>query len=213
MEPKGRRSLSFPKRRRCQSAQINLQYVPPMKSRITLALISFISALICSPSVRSDDSKQGQAEQLIRGHFQEHSIRHRGGSVVFEICFDLCDVFQWTGSPHSEDAWDFVALYEYKQGVGKESKEFISKAKASVQAAAKRMSAYCRDDSADSEAPFDCSWPQLAKSKGIRVGTSTYDEGERCFGWRDLSSDARPTRPHCRPVKELPWKSKSGRIK
>jgi hypothetical protein len=183
-----------------------------MNSRLPLTLLLVVSALICSPFGRSDDSKQRQVESLVRGQFQELSIRQQRGTVVLEICFDLCDVFQWRGYTHSEGAWDFVAAYEYKRGVGKESKDFISKGKATVQAAARRMSAYCKDESADVEAPFDCSWAALAKSKAIRVGTSAYDEGERCFGWRDLSSDARPTRPNCRPVKEVPWKRKASNI-
>ena len=178
-----------------------------MSSRLSLLLV--VLALICSPLSRSDDSKSGHIEQLVRGEFQELSIRQHQDTVALEICFDLCDVFQWHGSPHSEGVWDFVAAFEYKRGVGKGSKEFISKGKASVQAAVKRMSAYCRDESTDVEAPFDCSWAALAANKAIRVGTSAYDEGERCFGWRDLSSDARPTRPNCRPVKGVPWKRKS----
>ena len=182
-----------------------------MDRRLCLTLILSVSGLICSPLGWSDDSKQGQVEQLVRAQFQELSIRQQGASVVLEVCFDLCDVFQWRGPPHSEEAWDFVAAYEYKRGVGRQSNEFISKGKASVQTAVTRMSAHCRDDSADVEAPFDCSWAALAKSKVIRVGTSAYDEGERCFGWRDLNSDAQPTRPSCKPVKEVPWKRKAGK--
>jgi len=67
-------------------------------------------------------------------------------------------MFQWRGSPHSEEAWNFVAAYLKKKGVGKESKDFILNGKASVQAATKQMSAYCRADNADAKAPFDCSW-------------------------------------------------------
>jgi len=172
--------------------------------RLPLTLLALVSTFF-SPAGRCDDHKQGQVEQLVRTEFQELSITRRQEVVVLEVCFDLC-VFQCRGSPHADEAWDFVAAYLYKKGVGRESEAFISNAKASVQVAVKRMSAYCTADSVDAKAPFDCSWVPLAKSKSIRVGTSAYDEGERCFGWRDLSSDARPTRPHCRPVSAVPWK-------
>lgn len=175
---------------------------------LLLALLALVSTLF-SPPGWCDGGNQGQLEQLVRTEFQELSITRRQEVVVLEICFDLCDVFQWRGSLHSEEAWDFVATYLYKKGVGRESEPFISNGKASVQAAAKRMSPYCRADSADAKAPFECSWVPLAKSKSIRVGTSAYDEGERCFGWRDLSSDARPTRPNCMPVSIVPWKKRA----
>ena len=153
-------------------------------------------------------SAPGQSEKLLRQQFQELSVRQEKDVVVLELCFDVCDVFQWRGSPRAEFAWDFVAAYEYKRGVGKESADFISKGKKVAQAAIGRMSTYCREDNSDLDAPFDCSWSSLAKSKAIRVGTSIYDEGERCFGWYDLNSDAMPTRPNCKPIKGVPWKLK-----
>jgi hypothetical protein len=163
-----------------------------------------LAALFLSSSAVA--SKPGESETLVRREFKDLSVRQQKDAIVLEVCFDLCDVFQWRGSPQSEAAWDFVAAYEYKRGVGTESRDFIAKGKALVQAAAKRMASHCREDSSDVDAPFDCSWAELARSRAIRVGTSIYDEGERCFGWYDLTSNARPTRPNCRPVKGVPWK-------
>src|SRR5689334_7178825 len=91
------------------------------------AVLLLACALAHSPCGRSEDAKIGQPEQLVRSQFQELSMRQQGHTIVLEICFDLCDVFQWQGSPHSEGAWDFVVAYEYKRGVGKDSKEFISR--------------------------------------------------------------------------------------
>lgn len=82
---------------------------------LLLALLALVSTLF-SPPGWCDGGNQGQLEQLVRTEFQELSITRRQEVVVLEICFDLCDVFQWRGSLHSEEAWDFVATYLYKKG-------------------------------------------------------------------------------------------------
>jgi hypothetical protein len=171
---------------------------------VRTAFFVFIVTLIAAPaSARAVE--QGEAEKLIRETFPELSIRQNKNVVTLEVCFDLCDVFQWRGSRHSRAAWDFVAAYEYKKGVGTESDKFKSAVKGVLKDAVTRLAPYCKEDSSDSEVAFDCSWHELAKSKGVRVGSSKYDEGQRCFGWRDLTSKARPNRPHCRPFEKLPW--------
>jgi len=78
--------------------------------RLLLILFALVSTSF-SPLGRCDDGKQGQLEQLVRREFQELSTTRQQEVIVLKICFDLCDMFQWRGSPHSEEAWNFVATY------------------------------------------------------------------------------------------------------
>jgi len=171
-------------------------------------LSSYVATLLALAAASgpcwADGTKQGQLEQLVRNELRDLSLRQRKDLVTLEICSDLCDVFQWRGSPHSREAWDFVAAYEHKRGVGRDFKAYVSKARPVVLEAAKRMAPHCKEDSSDSESPFECSWAALAKSKSIRVGTSAYSEGQRCFGWWDLTSTQAPTRPSCTVLKPVP---------
>ena len=167
------------------------------------AITTLLLLMVASSPTSAED--QGATEQLIRSEFKELSLRHRNDVAILEVCFDLCDVFQWRGSPHSKEAWDFVAVYEYKRGVGKESKRFMMNGKPVVLGAVGQLAPLCEEDKSDAQAPYECSWAALAKKKAIRVGSSAYDEGQRCFGWRDLNSSARPNRAHCTSIKQPLW--------
>jgi hypothetical protein len=156
---------------------------------------------------------QSESERVIRGHFAGGRVgtalqlTEQEGVTTLEICFDQCDIYRWRGSPDKPAAWDFILAYEYKRGAISEDEQFLAAARKAATAAAKRMVPHCELN--PEQAEFDCTWVKLASSRGIRVGASTYDEGQRCFAWVNLSTGSTPDKWSCGPIRRSPWKNRS----
>jgi hypothetical protein len=154
-----------------------------------------------------------ESESVLRNAFRTGRpgtgflARNQAGVSSAEVCFDRCDVFQWTGSPHKAGVWDFIALYVHKVGFASEADIFSNNAQALLPVI-QRASIYCRTRSKD-PLDFDCDWSEYAKAQFIRVGIAAYDEGLRCFAWRDRESLSFPKKTRCDPIKDSPWKART----
>lgn len=175
------------------------------------AVFFIFTALLAANDVSSSRADiQSESERAIRKQFGSGrlgtglQLSQQGETTSLELCFDRCDVFRWRGSPHAPEIWDFVLAYEHKRGVGSIDDPFIAATQKIANAAAKRMRSHCKASSDQSD--LDCDWAALAKSKGIRVGLSNYDEGQRCFVWVNLSSNSIPDKWSCAPIKRHPRK-------
>jgi hypothetical protein len=151
------------------------------------------------------------SEKLIRTEFdasksgRAFSVRRHGAIVKVEVCFDQCDYFQWNVSSASAAAWDFIVLFEYKLGFASGVNTFKVAADRELPAIVKRFSTHCKVKSAES-IDFECDWDKLARDHSVKVGLAIYDEGKRCFAWRNLVSLAPPARSKCSPITVSPWK-------
>src|SRR5438477_777998 len=139
-------SLPLSERTGRKSAKNELQYMPAMRYPVFSSMLFIaLSAGMASPACWGADEGAGPSEQIIRTEFGAGKpgtalqVQQRGTLVTAEVCFDQCDYYQWRGAPHSPEAWDFIAAYEYKKGVGSEYESFVSKAKTPALDAARRM--------------------------------------------------------------------------
>jgi len=173
----------------------------------------FVALLLCTTTnfALAKADRITPSEKLIRTEFDRSksgralSVRQQGEILRAEVCFDQCDYFQWKISSSSAAVWDFIVLFEYKLGFASDLDEFKAAADRVVPAALKRFSKRCKLKSG-SPTDFDCVWSKLAHDHSIKVGLADYDEGERCFAWRDLVSLAPPKKSKCSPITVSPWK-------
>ncbi len=188
-----------------------------VKSIRTLGSLSLtvLYVLGCPSAMGQAATVSGESEAQVRKAFGAGIegtgllIRTHAVTVSAEVCADGCDVFQWKGSIHDLDVWDFILLYEYKVGFGSDFESFRQGAEASIQSALKRASKYCQVASPQTS-EFQCGWAPFAKAKVINVGVANYDEGQRCFAWKDPSLTRMAKKYQCSPIRESPW-SKKGR--
>lgn len=173
-----------------------------------IVLVAAACGIACAPQASSRPAAN-QSEQTIRSEFGQGapgtalSVREKADNVRVEVCFDRCDYFEW-GTKSTGPAWDFVLLYELREGFGSSAGALKTKAASSLQDLVAAHSAFCQVEKG-SPSGFSCSWGKFAAAKGIRVGIAAYDEGQRCFAWRDLASMSWPTKSDCAPITESPW--------
>jgi hypothetical protein len=152
----------------------------------------------------------GESEKTIRAEFDRSKpgrgllIQKRGRVSTAEICFDRCDYYEWKGSIHNEVAWDFIVLFEYKEGFGSKAESFRASSANLIRSLVKQYDKFCSPGGEDSQ--FACQWAKLAEAASMKVGISTYDEGQRCFAWRDLASMVWPEKSKCSAIRKSPWK-------
>jgi hypothetical protein len=183
-----------------------MQGIHAMNKKL-LAVVAVVAGAACAEGPASP--QENPSERLIRSEFASGasgtalSVSREGASTLVEVCFDRCDYFQWDGPPKGL-AWDFVLLYELTEGFGASAGALMPKASELVPALLQTHSAYCRVEP-NAQGGFACSWPKFATSQGIRVGMTSYDEGQRCFSWRDLATMAWPDKSDCAPITKSPW--------
>jgi hypothetical protein len=134
-----------------------------------------------------------ESEKLIRAEFDRGKleggflVRQRGIRSSVEVCFDGCDYFEWTGSVHKSSVWDFIVLFENKLGYASTYESFVAASAHIVPSIVARVTKFCLAE-ATSTRDFDCRWTAYSLDQSLKVGIANYDEGLRCFAWRNLKS-------------------------
>lgn len=179
------------------------------REKLTCFLLALLFAAQVYASGRS--SQVSESEDLIRIEFDRSksgravSVRREGDTVKAEVCFDKCDYFEWSGSAEAPGIWDFILLIERKAGFASQIDSFKTAADQLVPRILKRFAKLCHITS-DISSDFECDWAKLAKGHSLKVGVAVYDEGLRCFAWRDLASMEPPKKSKCLPITTSPWK-------
>jgi hypothetical protein len=178
---------------------------------IFLAVVAFSSALAFNAySYAADSPVSGASEKLIRAEFDRQKpgrgllVEQRAGRSVAEVCFDHCDYFEWSGGIHEDSVWDFIVLFESSVGFASNVDSYKLASSEMVRTILARNPNACSSSAESSR--FTCKWPQLAKTRSVKVGIANYDEGQRCFAWRDLATMAWPKASKCSPITSSPWK-------
>jgi hypothetical protein len=179
-----------------------------IKRLVMFVLVALANAFALA---HSGDSKPAasESEKIVRTEFDRSKpgrgllIQKRGRVSTAEVCFDRCDYYEWKGSIHNEVAWHFILLYEYKEGFGSGAESFRVSSADLIRSLVKQYDKYCSPTG--KEGQFTCDWAKLAEAASMKVGISTYDEGQRCFAWRDLVSMAWPSKSKCSAIKKSPW--------
>lgn len=167
-----------------------------------------IAALLAPTAAFANEASD--SESLVRAEFSTGKpgtgllMSSKAGISLAEVCFDSCDTFQWKGDIKRPQAWDFIALFEYKIGVASASDVYRNNGRR-LSAALQRASQFCAPK-ASNPPDFECDWPNYSKALAMRVGVASYDEGLRCAGWRDGASMAFPKKTRCGPIRRSPWK-------
>jgi hypothetical protein len=207
-----RASLSFPEWRWSARPAAQLQHVPTdcelvMKSSLFVLMIGLtLTGAGASANDKAGD-KAGASEQTIRREFDPSKagrgllVRKRAKTTSVEVCFDQCDYFEWTGSARNEGAWDFIALYVAKEGYGSNADSYHATSGELFRTLVKRYDAFCKGDGT-----FTCDWSKFAEQERMKVGIASYDEGKRCFAWRNLTTMEPPNSSKCAPITRSPWK-------
>lgn len=178
-----------------------------MKSSLYVFMIGLTLMGVGASASDEAADKVGASEQTIRREFDPSKagrgllVTKRAKTTSVEVCFDQCDYFEWTGSARKEGAWDFIALYEAKEGYGSNADSFQATSAKLFRTLLKRYGALCKGDGT-----FTCDWNQFAEQEGVKVGIASYDEGKRCFAWRNLSTMEPPKSSNCGPITRSPWK-------
>ncbi len=121
----------------------------------------------------------------------------RGSRTTVELCFDVCDYFEWESSSNSSEveiAWTYLALFEYGLGVARDWESYRDAVSRSLPLLLAESQKYCLR-TASGEDKFSCDWKRYSRDIRLKSGRVTYDEGLRCFEWR--SADGILGRPYC----------------
>jgi len=183
-----------------------------MKTKLMPLLVSATCLWLCdihTHEVQATDVTS-DSEVLLRSEFDSSKpgrallVQQKGTLASAELCLDRCDYFEWKGSAHDVEAWDFMVLFEYQAGSAASTEAFKEAVAPSIPNIVARAEPYCSRGS-DSRTDFKCAWARFAARKSMKVGIATYDEGLRCFAWRDLRTMNWPKKSKCVPITRTPW--------
>ena len=150
-----------------------------------------------------------ESERLLRSDFDLADegrilrLTNSGKKHIIELCFDGCDVFEWTKPGRITEVWDLVFLYEYHHGVGSALEQFEARGKDLLPIVLKKYPNLCPAD-IDPQKALECVLVSLAARNGLRVGILKYDEGLRCVAWLDLRALKPLAKFQCAKAKGVP---------